>query len=115
MSVLTALLKWLAPGAASPAQSITAAQVGAGVTALEGAWPALKACIADHFRNLGEDATMVEDLAEDLAQIFPPAIYVADAAELVAFLVSLGVVTTAPPSNPPVDGINPASGAPLFT
>ena len=103
---------------AAPARSkiVTITDVKSGLSALAAALPALEKCIKDHFRNLGEDATLVEDLADDVAQIFPPAIYVADAAQLVAFIASLGMVQTAPPPAKPLDdGINPATGAPLFT
>lgn len=115
MNILTGLINWLAPGAAAaPAKSVTLSDVNAGLSALKGAWPALEAAIAGHFRNLGADATLIEDLADDVAQIFPPAIYVADAAELVAFIASLGVVQTSPiPTGSIADGINPGTGQPI--
>ena len=115
MSILTGLLNWLAPGAVqAPAKTIALSDVNAGLSALKGAWPALEAAVAGHFRNLGADATLVADLADDVAQVFPPAIYVADAAELVAFIASLGVVRTSTiPSGSIADGINPATGQPI--
>lgn len=124
-AVRIAIKTWLglAPQAAAvagkinpaPGQSVTLSEINAGVEAANAALPALRKCVTGHFRNLGDDATLVEDLAADVSKVVPEAAYVGDVAQLIVVLCNLGVIKTAPVGKPPVDGINPASGAPLFT
>jgi hypothetical protein len=110
----------LAPQAAAetrpaPGKSVTLSEIDAGVAAVNAALPALQKCVTGHFRDLGDDATLVEDLAAVVSKVVPAAAYVGDVAELIVLLCNLGAIKTAPVGKPPVGGINPASGAPLFT
>lgn len=126
LSWLKALLGVVAPTervakAVDPAlsTSVTLSQINAGVAALTAALPDLQKCVTDHFRNLGEDATLVEALADDVSSAVPAVATVsssvADVAALIVMLCDLGVIQTSPiPAKPAVvDGINPNSGAAL--
>ena len=125
---LKTLLGFVAPAetvatALNPAlsRSVTLEEINTGVAALVAVLPELQACVNDHFRNLGEDATLVETLATDVSKIVPAvsaiSMTVADVAALIVMLCDMGIIqTSAVPTKPAiVDGINPISGAPLFT
>ena len=99
----------------APRKSVTLSEIDAGVAAVNAALPALQKCVTGHFRDLGDDATLVEDLAAVVSKVVPAAAYVGDVAQLIVLLCNLGAIKTAPAGKPPVGGINPASGAPLFT
>jgi hypothetical protein len=99
--------------------SVTLAEINTGVSALLAVLPELQACVNSHFRDLGEDATLVEALATDVSKMVPAvsavSMTVADVAGLIVLMCNLGLIQTSTvPTKPAiVDGINPYSGAAL--
>ncbi len=134
-AVLSATLTWLqslfkaaqpvarAVEAADPAlkQSVTLMQIMQGVTIANGLpWADIGKTLADKFRDPAEAALTVEEVAKAIAPILPAAIYVADIAAIIVVLAQFGVIKEAPKLTPEqarqvAAGINPFSGAPLFT
>jgi hypothetical protein len=108
---------------ANPAlqQSVTLAKIMQGVTVANGLpWGDIGQTLAEKFRDPAQAALTVEEVAKAIAPILPEAIYVADVAAVVVVLANLGVIKSVPPLTPEqarqvAAGINPFSGAPLFT
>lgn len=135
MSAASTALAWLqglfkaaqpvvqAVASADPAlnQSVTLAKIMQGVTVANGLpWADIGQMLADKFRDPAQAALTVEEIAKALAPILPETIYVADIAAILVVLAQLGVIKEAPKLTPEqarqvAAGINPFSGAPLFT
>ena len=102
-------------------QSVTLAKIMQGVTVANGLpWADIGKTLADRFRDPAEAVLTVEEVAKAIAPILPEAIYVADIAAVIVVLAQLGVIKQAPKLTPEqarqlAAGINPFSGAPLFT
>ncbi len=102
-------------------QSVTLAKIMQGVTVANGLpWADIGRTLAEKFRDPAQAALTVEEVAKAIAPILPEAIYVADVAAVVVVLANLGVIKSVPPLTPEqarqvAAGINPFSGAPLFT
>jgi hypothetical protein len=101
-------------------KSVTYGQILSGLSVAQGLpWVDIAAAAQAQFRDPMKDAVAVEEIAAAVAVAIPPAASIAvtveDIAKLIELLCALGIITTAPPSAPPKDGINPATGAPLFT
>ncbi|MGO8738056.1 hypothetical protein [Rhodoblastus sp.] len=103
------------------AKVVTLVDVMKGVTAANSLpWADIGKTISEKFRDPGEAALTVEDIAKAIAPILPEAIYVADIAAVIVVLANLGLIKAAPAMTPEqakqvAAGINPFSGAPLFT
>jgi hypothetical protein len=135
MSAVAIALTWLqslfkaaqsvaqAVEAADPAlkQSVTLTQIMQGITVANGLpWADIGKTLADKFSDPAAAASTVEEIAKVVATVLPPAIYVADIAAIIVVLAQLGVIKEAPKLTPEqakqvAAGINPFSGAPLFT
>lgn len=108
---------------ASPAlaHNVTLAAIMQGVTVANGLpWADIGQTLAQKFRDPAQAALTVEEVAKAIAPILPEAIYVADIAAILVVLAQLGVIKQAPKLTPEqarqvAAGINPFSGAPLFT
>ncbi len=102
-------------------QSVTLAKIMQGVTVANGLpWAEIGRTLADRFRDPAQAALTVEEVAKAIAPLLPEAIYVADIAAVIVVLAQLGVIKQAPALTPEqarqlAVGINPFSGAPLFT
>ena len=109
--------------AADPAlaRNVTLTQIMQGLNVANGLpWADIGKTLADKFRDPAEAALTVEEVAKVVATVLPPAIYVADIAAVIVVLAQLGVIKEAPKLTPEqaqkiAAGINPFSGAPLFT
>lgn len=135
MSAATVALSWLqslfkaaqpvvqAVETADPAlaKNVTLTQIMQGVTVANGLpWADIGKTLADRFRDPAQAALTVEEIAKAVAPLLPEAVYVADIAAVIVVLAQLGVIKAAPPLTPEqarqlAHGINPNSGAPLFT
>lgn len=102
-------------------QSVTLAKIMQGVTVANGLpWADIGQTLAQKFRDPAQAALTVEEVAKTIAPILPEAIYVADVASVVVVLANLGLIKSVPPltaeqARQVAAGINPFSGAPLFT
>jgi hypothetical protein len=95
--VLQKLLGAVAPAArvaekVDPAlsKSVTLTEVLNGVKAASGLpWVEMEKAVAEHFSNVQDDLSTVEDVAKALAPFAPDAIYVSDVAAALLLLVKL--------------------------
>jgi hypothetical protein len=135
MSAVTIALTWLQSllkaaqpvaqvvEAADPAlkQIVTLSDITQGVTAANGLpWADIGKTLSEKFSDPAQAALTVEEVAKAIAPILPEAIYVADIAAVIVVLAQLGLIKQAPKLTPEqarqvAAGINPFSGAPLFT
>ena len=103
------------------AKNVTLTDIMKGVTVANGLpWSDIGKNLSEKFRDPGEAALTVEDIAKAIAPILPEAVYVEDIAAVVVVLANLGLIKAAPAMTPEqakqvAAGINPFSGAPLFT
>jgi hypothetical protein len=127
--VLQKLLGAVAPAAqiaekVDPAlrRSVSLTEVLNGVKAASGLpWVEIEKAVAEHFLNVQDDLSTIEDVAKAVAPFAPDALYVSDVASALLLLVklsgalppSLQILKTTPSLPLGKDGINPYSGAPV--
>jgi hypothetical protein len=98
VGVLQKLLGAVAPAAQAaekidPAlsRSVTLTEVLSGVKAASGLpWVEIEKAVSEHFSNVQDDLSTVEDVAKAVAPFAPDAIYVSDVAAALLLLVKLG-------------------------
>jgi hypothetical protein len=72
-------------------QSVRLMEVLAGVKAAsELPWSEIKRAVAEHFSNVQDDLSTIEDVAKTVSPFLPDAIYVSDVAALLLLLIKLG-------------------------